>query len=60
MDRAGHIALEEYVHAAEELYAHLSFADRQNPPRLAYLVRQLGAARGDFLEAIKSTAASPD
>lgn len=45
MDRAARIALEEYLNAAEELFAHLTADHRQNPPRLAFLVRQLGSAR---------------
>lgn len=58
MDRR--IALIEYVHAVEELYAHLTFGDRQNPPRLAFLVRQLGAARLEYLGAFSSTGSPPD
>lgn len=60
MDRAFRIALEEYFGATEELYAHLTETsepgvDRALPPRLAFLVRQLGTARATMLEQLKPT-----
>jgi hypothetical protein len=50
LTRREKIALEEYIGAAEELYAHLADSDR--PPRLAFLVRQLGSAREPLLEVL--------
>lgn len=54
LTRPEKIALEEYVAAAEELYAHLTVGDRQNPPRLQFLVRQLGGARPGMIKALCS------
>lgn len=57
-DRSVKIAVEEYVAAAEELYAHLANNGdggvAWNPPRLAFYVRQLGTARPAMLAALRA------
>ena len=58
LNRSEKIALEEYIGAAEELYAHLA-GERQNPPMISFLVRQMADARPRLLEMLRQHQGAP-